>query len=344
MYNGEELQMEQQELIFIVNAVETPTMPFTGSIQFALPMGIEDLEGEDPEDLYEPFWMDFQKMADAKELLSEFLKRKHNQLNIVYTKRLYTMLTMLNFYLDVKGALGWRGASRMAAMAAGQGQSLARRVRQWILHWVMSNCDPQSLPLTNYGWFNTWALEDEDLSHRIQLHLQELAKKHQYIRAQDIVDFISSPEMQGCMGTKRTTISAHTALRWLKAHEWRYGSLGKGMYKDGHEQEDVVEYRVGFIKRFAKYEHQMQLYDKDGATVKEPDLLPGEKQLWFYTHDESTFYANDQRKTQWTHKNDDMVPQPKDSGASIMVSEFLSPDEGRLMHEGKWVAPLIVMF
>jgi len=36
---------------------------------------------------------------------------------------------------------------------------------------------------------------------------QELAKKYQHIHAQDIVDFILSPEMQGCMDMKWTTIS-----------------------------------------------------------------------------------------------------------------------------------------
>ena len=322
-------------LSFIVNTVETPITPLMGLIQFAPPMGVEDWEGEDPEDLYTPLWMDRQKMTDARELLNTFLKQNHNQLNIVYTKRLYTMLAMLNFYLDMNRKLSWQDASQMAATAGGCGQYLARRVRQWTLHWVTSNYDPQFLPLTNYGRFNTQALQDEDLSNRIQLHLQELAKKYQHIRAQDIVNFVSSPEMQGCMGTKRSTISVYTARRWLKAHEWRYRELGKGMYKDGHEREDVVEYRAGFLKRFAEYEHRMELYDRDGATVKEPDLLPGEKQLRLYTHDESTFYANDRRKTKWTHKDEDMVPQPKDSGVSIMVSEFLSPDEGRLTHNGR---------
>ena len=139
------VQMEQppqrhpRELSFIINAVETPTMPLTGLIQFALPIGCEDLEGEDPEDLYKPLWMDQQKMTNAKEILTAFLKQKHNQLNIVYTKRLYTMLAMLNFYLDVEGKLGWRGASMMASMAAGHGLSLAHKVRQWTLCWVASN-------------------------------------------------------------------------------------------------------------------------------------------------------------------------------------------------------------
>jgi hypothetical protein len=196
------------------------------------------------------------------------------------------MMTMLNFYLSIDGKMGWWDASKMAARAAGHGQWLAWRVRQWILCWVMSNYDPHFLPLTNYGRFNTQALQDEDLSQQIQLHLQELAEKGEYICAQDIIDYVLSPEMRGCMGTKQTTISISMEQRWLKAHEWQYGHVGKGMYKDGHEQEDVVEYQAAFIKRFAQYEHQMELCDRDGATVKEPNLLSGEKQLWFYTHDE----------------------------------------------------------
>jgi hypothetical protein len=66
-------QRQPGEIQFIVNSIEVPTMLPTGSIQFALPMGIEDWEGEDAEDVYEPLWIDQQKMIDARDLLKTYL-------------------------------------------------------------------------------------------------------------------------------------------------------------------------------------------------------------------------------------------------------------------------------
>jgi hypothetical protein len=48
------------------------------------------------------------------------------------------------------------------------------------------------------------------------------------------------------------------------------------------------------------------------------------------THDESVFYQNDQRKTAWVHDSDKAKLKPKGDGQSIMVSDFLTPDWGRL--------------
>lgn len=50
--------------------------------------------------------------------------------------------------------------------------------------------------------------------------------------------------------------------------------------------------------------------------------------VWF--HDESTFYANDRRKTRWCHKEETAVPYTKGEGASQMVADFVSADYGWL--------------
>lgn len=56
--------------------------------------------------------------------------------------------------------------------------------------------------------------------------------------------------------------------------------------------------------------------------------------VWF--HDESTFYANDQYKKGWVHKDEKATPQPKGEGSSLMVADFISADYGWLQsHDGK---------
>ncbi|KAJ7218935.1 hypothetical protein C8J57DRAFT_993570, partial [Mycena rebaudengoi] len=50
------------------------------------------------------------------------------------------------------------------------------------------------------------------------------------------------------------------------------------------------------------------------------------------THDESTFFLHDRSKRGWIHPSFNAAPQPKGEGDSIMVSQILVPEWGRLEH------------
>ena len=63
-----------------------------------------------------------------------------------------------------------------------------------------------------------------------------------------------------------------------------------------------------------------------GSTL--PDNGPF--RLVLITHDESTFYQNDRRKIVWAESTSRPMPQPKGDGQSIMVSDFLTSEWGRL--------------
>ncbi|KAJ6589656.1 hypothetical protein B0H19DRAFT_1304072, partial [Mycena capillaripes] len=142
-------------------------------------------------------------------------------------------------------------------------------------------------------------------------------------------------------GLRKRSISVWTARRWLKRLDWRYGHRRNGMYIDGHEREDVVAYRTEFVKRWLEeYEPRMWAYDNDGNAVQAPEgyVLEGKYKgqpfrIILVTHDESTFYANDRRKTGWLHASDKGKPQKKGEGESIMVSDFLTLEWGRLVNE-----------
>jgi len=47
-------------------------------------------------------------------------------------------------------------------------------------------------------------------------------------------------------------------------------------------------------------------------------------------HDESTFYANDQHRTQWNNAKDMATPQHKAEGPLLMISDMLTSEWGRL--------------
>ena len=53
--------------------------------------------------------------------------------------------------------------------------------------------------------------------------------------------------------------------------------------------------------------------------------------LILVTHDESVFYQNDFRKTHWIASTSKATPLPKGDGQSIMVSDFLTSEWGRLL-------------
>ena len=78
--------------------------------------------------------------------------------------------------------------------------------------------------------------------------------KNSYICAEDVVDYIVSPQIQAKLGSKAHGILVHTTRHWLKKLDWRYGCKQNGMYVDGHERKDVVQYRNGFSKRWQEYE------------------------------------------------------------------------------------------
>jgi hypothetical protein len=120
--------------------------------------------------------------------------------------------------------------------------------------------------------------------------------------------------------------------------------IKKGVYIDGHEREDVVEYRGKFLDMW----YDMQPYVREWEEVKEE--VEGEvrltglrkkekaavkdgkfgdvKEIILVTHDESTFSANDGRRSCWVKEEENPL-RPKGKGRGIMVSEFLT-EIGRL--------------
>jgi len=221
----------------------------------------------------------------------------------------------------------------VVAKIHGGGEKRARNLRQWILDFVRVG----ELPSHGYGQAHWTVLEDEDVKQTIQLHLLERAKGGR-VTAEDIVEIVSTPELQekfSRCGITKPTISERTASRWLSKLDWQYGQPQKGMYVDGHEREDVVRYRKAFVERWKEYEKRFHLWDNNGDPLPLPKGFPvpgahGRFRLILVTHDESTFYQNDLQRSHWAHKSDKPTPQPKGDGQSLMVSDFLTADWGRL--------------
>ena len=83
------------------------------------------------------------------------------------------------------------------------------------------------------------------------------------------------------------------------------------------------------------YERRFHRWDNDGTELPRPIGFPvpgaiGRFRLILVTHDESTFFQNDERNTGWNHATSKSKPKAKGNGQSLMVSDFLTPDWGRL--------------
>ena len=104
---------------------------------------------------------------------------------------------------------------------------------------------------------------------------------------------------------------------------------------DGHERDNVVEYRKAFLHKMVALGF---LNTNNAPTEEAKQALPSDlecpsqevvdKTVVFF-RDESTFQSNDDQPTLWGTKNTHVL-KPKSKGAGIMVSDFIDEKQGYL--------------
>jgi hypothetical protein len=256
----------------------------------------------------------------------------NKELDLITWRRIQGMLGLLNLYLDEGLNLSWRKVSVVVSKAQGCRDTHARRIREWTLQFLQT----KALPFHHLGQARWTVLRDEDIASEIKLRMVEKSKKG-IMKAEDVVDLVASPEMQKTFSEKglcKVSISKRTAVRWLQKLDWRYQRTRNGMYINGHEREDIVAYRRGFVEWWKTYDMRFHKWNDDGHELPRPNGFPVPDGLPFrlvlIMHDESTFYQNDQHKIVWAQKTSQPTPQPKGDGQSIIVSDFLTSEWGRL--------------
>ncbi|KAF7347122.1 hypothetical protein MVEN_01466400 [Mycena venus] len=275
------------------------------------------------------------------------------EMNMVLRARLELMISFLRLYAS-DGYTEWAKSADIIAKSAGKGSWLSRRICEWSVNFIR---DEENLPTAEYGKMNGTVLEDEDLAQELHLHLQGIGK---YVAAQDIVNYMATDEMKARVNLKNG-ISLRTAQRWMKRMEYRWTKEPKGMYSDGHEREDVVDYRQNkFLPWWAELSKYTRKFTEDRDEIGSPEAaaakaVPKEKkkskrrameeidEVWdeeemertfiaapdgrtvvIWRHDECIFYANDRRKIRWVHAGEKAKPYAKGEGASMMVAAFMS--------------------
>jgi len=99
-------------------------------------------------------------------------------------------------------------------------------------------------------------------------------------------------------------LSERTARRWLVLLGWRHTRVKKGVYMDGHERPDVVEYWNNvFLPLMALFEQRMAQWIRRLECTElvrvELELGPDEKQIIAVFQDKSCFHVNDHKQTMW---------------------------------------------
>jgi hypothetical protein len=120
-----------------------------------------------------------------------------------------------------------------------------------------------------------------------------------------------------------------TATRWLNILGYSFQQHRQGIYYDGHERDDVIQYRKKFLEEMFEHEKYMSKYEGEAMNRIYPNLPEGKKERILVTHDECIFYSNDGKRGVWA-KNGELPLRKKGNGRSIMVSEFLTEVDGRL--------------
>lgn len=232
------------------------------------------------------------------------------------------MLIFLRLYIsDHKHS--WTSAADLAAVVSGRSQYHSRRIREWTWNYLD---DHRCLPVNLYGNSKKSIMTDENFVAEIKEYIRTI--KNKFFTAEDVAAYVNRPEfLRRLNRTKPFAVS--TVKLWLKEMDFTFDEGRKGMYVDGHEREDVVAYRQNeFCPAMAKYEEEMGYID--GALSPTTTDSQTDPKVILLTHDESTFYANDQRKKRWRHKDEVPEPQPKGEGNSIMISDFCVPQTGFL--------------
>ena len=190
----------------------------------------------------------------------------------------------------------------------------------------------EQLPVEHRGGYKNARslLKDENVKKRALSYLQSLPTgKVTPKKLQVALNNIILPDL-GI--TTKKPLCLRTSRRWLIKLGWRHTLVKKGVYMDGHERADVVDYRQKvFLPAMAEFERRMARYEGPELKRVAPNLAPGEREIIPNFHDESTFHANEESRSAWLQK-DEQPLRKKGRGKLIHASAFINPETGRLIY------------
>ncbi|KAF8179909.1 hypothetical protein BJ912DRAFT_1062706 [Pholiota molesta] len=256
------------------------------------------------------------------------LKKNHKRLALTQINQL---IILSNFAtLRLKGASRIRASEEIARQwHEGEGVWFARRVRALARHYQVF----EQLPIEHRGGYKNarTLLCDERVKKSSLDFLQVSRLPSGKVTPKIFQNALNTTILPDLGITTARPLCKRTAARWLIKLGWRHTLIRKGVYMDGHERVDVVEYRQNvFLPAMAKYEARMTHYEGPDLIPVPPNLQPGEKEVVPNFHDESSFHGNESMRSAWLRAGEQPL-RKKSRGRIIHVSAFINPITGRLI-------------
>ena len=212
-----------------------------------------------------------------------------------------------------------------------------RRIREWARHYLETETLP-GLHRGRYQRLNS-LLQDEDLKKQAIAALRSMndrdrtPSKFAHWIKEHLLKEIQTKQGWPSEWQEKTSVSLHTARKWMTGLGFSRVEKKKGLYFDGHERDDVVKSRTIYLDRMNSLQTKMEKFDDGPLKMMEcitsPTLLANEVKHVLVVHDESTFAANDDRPFVWCEKGREPFKR-KQRGKCIMVSAFLCECHGLL--------------
>ena len=228
--------------------------------------------------------------------------------------------------------------TRAAEIAAEMVDKSDRTVRQWRTDLIAND---GVLPETKQGKYHRTGVlwYNEELNQKVAeyVRMNQSVKGTPNMTAIDFGKWVNKSLLPNSTlepGYPRK-VSVETARRWLHQLGFEIITPRKGIFIDGHEREDVAEYRKIFLRRMVKigFLHFTNAPTESSQKVLptdiDPPTLERRSKTVIFFHDESTFSANEDQNVMWGVKGQKMI-KPKSKGAGIMVSDFIDAFQGFL--------------
>jgi hypothetical protein len=149
-------------------------------------------------------------------------------------------------------------------------------------------------------------------------------------------------------------VSLQTTHCWLHKEGFKYMAHKKGLYFDGHECEDIIEYCQNvFLPLMQEYAKCLVFFEvgsveKEGELNLSPDLM----KLVLLAHDEMTAQSNDDKKMSWVLDREQPLKK-KGVGQGLHQSDVICSTKGWLLeasqtleyrknYDGYWNGKLFV--
>ncbi|GBC46489.2 uncharacterized protein OCT59_017594 [Rhizophagus irregularis] len=174
-------------------------------------------------------------LSDTDSNLKEQLEKQHNQLTVIeynYKRAIFEYLTLLN------------------------NNNGCEKVDISLKYWLLNN----KLPESRHGKYQKTirVIDDEDVAERCHIWIR---KQNFNTTPATFKKFVENELFPAIGIAKEKSITIMTTTRWLKVLGYSFQQYRRGIYYDGHEREDILQYRKKFLENIFNHEKYMSKYE-----------------------------------------------------------------------------------